>query len=80
MTIEDWPNLFELDFEQSNASVGEHADSNQDPAVVEWVEPRWFNSIDEPGLADNELLVFHWEHFGDMAEDKWIDLCKFHSF
>lgn len=77
MTIDDWPDPDD-DFASSvdgddNESVG----SNRDPEYVERDVPLGLNPEDEPALNEEQLRALLEAELGDLADEEWIDMCKF---
>jgi hypothetical protein len=77
--IEDWPDPDD-DFNNSDNENDNHPPANgedQDPPYVEPDPERGLDPEDEPALNEDELWAFLHAELGDLADDEWIDMCKY---
>jgi hypothetical protein len=57
-----------------NVSIGS---AEQDPPFLERLEPLGLDPNDKPEMDKDELWNILHQHLGNLANNEWIDMCKF---
>ena len=81
VTIEDWASDEEDASDEGSAIYDtDHSSVNskdQDPVFLEREEPLGLHPDDEPEFDEEDLWNMLQQQLGDLADDEWIDLCKY---
>lgn len=79
MTIKDWPDPDDSSLgSASDYEDGPIVNGEQDPAYIERDVPLGLDPNDEPALDDEDLLALLEAELGDLADEEWIDMCKWY--
>lgn len=79
VTIEDWP-----DADDDSVASDDNDDGalpidgeDQDLEYVERDAPLGLDALDEPALDDEALRAILDAELGDLADEEWVEMCKF---
>ncbi|KAF8597430.1 hypothetical protein BDV93DRAFT_513342 [Ceratobasidium sp. AG-I] len=76
VTIEDWPDPNDSSA-TSDSDDNPNGNGDQDPPYIERDMPQRLDPDDKPALNDDVLFALLEAELGDLADEEWIDMCKY---